>query len=51
MKTPVEGVWSAQIMGNFECRPITVNEQLIDPVDDELFCAKSCFVSFAKARK
>jgi hypothetical protein len=35
MKTTVEGVWSAQIMSNFQCRPITVNEQLIDPVDDE----------------
>jgi hypothetical protein len=51
MKTPVEGIRSAQIMDNFQWRPITVNEQLIDPVDDELFFAESCLVSFARPRK
>jgi hypothetical protein len=51
MKTTVEGVWSAQVMGNFQWRPITVNERVIDPVDDELFFSESCFVSFASHRK
>ena len=41
MKTPIEGVWPAQVMGNFQCRPITVNEQLIDAVDDEIFFVES----------
>jgi hypothetical protein len=51
MKIPVEGIRSAQVMANFKWRPITVNEQLIDPVDDELFFAESCLVSFASHRK
>jgi hypothetical protein len=51
MKTPLEGVGSAQVMANFKCRPITVNEQLIDAVDDELFFAEICSVSFASTRK
>jgi hypothetical protein len=37
MKTTVEKVWSAQVMDNFQCRPITVNDRLIDAVDEELF--------------
>jgi hypothetical protein len=51
METTVEAVWSAQVMSNFQWRPITVYEQLIDPVDDELFSAESLLVSFATARK
>jgi hypothetical protein len=51
MKTPVEGVWLAQVMANVKCRPITVDEQLIDAVDDELFFAESCSVSSVRPRK
>jgi len=34
-----------QVMANFQCRPITVNEQLIDPVDEVLFFAERLFAS------
>ncbi|WP_164979425.1 hypothetical protein [Pseudomonas sp. DTU12.3] len=28
-------------MSNFQSRPITVNDRLIDPVDDEILCLES----------
>jgi hypothetical protein len=50
VKSAIEGIGSAQVMSNFEQRPITINDRPIDAVDDEIIIPVFALLSFAGAR-